>query len=310
MRILVYGAGVLGCYLAHVLHRGGNDVTLLARGDWKTIIDRDGLIIRHYLQMKTTVDRIKTIDSLAPKEIYDIVFVVMQYTHLKAVIPILAQNESKVIIFVGNNPNAAETAKDISTDIKKTILFGFQASGGRRENGKLICFRLGGGHMSIGGLNTEDQMAYNTVRQAFSGCSRYNLSFVCDMDAWLKSHAVTILPIVYVVYACNGRLKKAKVRLLRQAVQAISEGYAALNSLGITVLPENSMDLLQKKRNRFLLLLWVACKTPIGRLAASDHAMAAITEMRSLHDAFQTLRKRAGIPTPAWDALTRHMPVD
>ena len=32
MKILIYGAGVLGSYLAHVLVRADNDVTLLARG--------------------------------------------------------------------------------------------------------------------------------------------------------------------------------------------------------------------------------------------------------------------------------------
>ena len=32
MRILVFGAGVLGCNLANNLFRAGKDVTLLARG--------------------------------------------------------------------------------------------------------------------------------------------------------------------------------------------------------------------------------------------------------------------------------------
>ena len=32
MRILVFGAGVLGCNLANDLFRAGEDVTLLARG--------------------------------------------------------------------------------------------------------------------------------------------------------------------------------------------------------------------------------------------------------------------------------------
>ena len=40
MRILVYGAGVLGCELAHVLMQNKkNVVTLLARGEWKEMID-------------------------------------------------------------------------------------------------------------------------------------------------------------------------------------------------------------------------------------------------------------------------------
>ena len=43
MRILVYGAGVLGCELAHVLMQNKkNVVTLLARGEWKEMIDHNG----------------------------------------------------------------------------------------------------------------------------------------------------------------------------------------------------------------------------------------------------------------------------
>ena len=56
MRILVYGAGVLGCELAHVLLQNKkNDVTLLARGEWKERIDQKGLVIRQWAQRKTTV---------------------------------------------------------------------------------------------------------------------------------------------------------------------------------------------------------------------------------------------------------------
>ncbi|MDE6846430.1 MAG: NAD-binding protein [Lachnospiraceae bacterium] len=54
MKILVYGAGVIGCELAHVLKKSGNDVTLLARGEWKETLKKRGLVIRHYLQRKTT----------------------------------------------------------------------------------------------------------------------------------------------------------------------------------------------------------------------------------------------------------------
>ena len=34
MKILTYGAGVLGCNLARNLFHAGKDVTLLARGNW------------------------------------------------------------------------------------------------------------------------------------------------------------------------------------------------------------------------------------------------------------------------------------
>ena len=63
MKKLVYGAGVTGCELAHVLKKDGNDVTLLARGDWKDTLEKQGLVIRHYLQRKTTTDIIKVTDG-------------------------------------------------------------------------------------------------------------------------------------------------------------------------------------------------------------------------------------------------------
>ena len=70
MRILVYGAGVQGCQLAHSLAQNKkNVVTLLARGEWKEVIDQKGLTIRHMLQRKTTVDRMQTTDVLAPGDV-------------------------------------------------------------------------------------------------------------------------------------------------------------------------------------------------------------------------------------------------
>ena len=56
MKVLVYGSGVIGCYLAHVLCTAENDVTLLARGQWKEQLQQNGLRIRHHLQRKTTLD--------------------------------------------------------------------------------------------------------------------------------------------------------------------------------------------------------------------------------------------------------------
>ena len=46
MKILVYGAGVLGCNLARNLFRAGKDVTLLARGNWVEDIRKNGLRIK------------------------------------------------------------------------------------------------------------------------------------------------------------------------------------------------------------------------------------------------------------------------
>ena len=46
MRILVYGAGVLGCNMARDFFKAGRDVTLLARGKWAETIKTNGLCIK------------------------------------------------------------------------------------------------------------------------------------------------------------------------------------------------------------------------------------------------------------------------
>ena len=45
MKVLVYDAGVIGGQLVHVLSVIENNVTVIARGSWKEMLQRDGLQI-------------------------------------------------------------------------------------------------------------------------------------------------------------------------------------------------------------------------------------------------------------------------
>ena len=73
MKILIYGAGVLGSHIAHVLCSAGHDITVLARGKRLSALKQNGLVIRHYLQLRTTVDRIKVTDKLDRNDEYELV---------------------------------------------------------------------------------------------------------------------------------------------------------------------------------------------------------------------------------------------
>ena len=169
MRILVYGAGVQGCELAHrLLQNKKNVVTMLARGEWKERLDQRGLVIRHWAQCRTTVDRVATIDTLAPDDCYDLVFVTMQAGQLPDVLPILKQNRSEYFVFVGNDPHAVEVMQAMQRPADK-IAFGFQSSGGHRDVDKVVSAHVGvdmtiGGATAIGNqLNVVVQGNHNTV---------------------------------------------------------------------------------------------------------------------------------------------------
>jgi 2-dehydropantoate 2-reductase len=90
LKILVYGAGVLGSYLTHALAKSTNEISVLARDKRYTQLKEDGVVIRHHFQRKTTVDQVRIVEQLPADEYYDLIFVVMKYHQFPSVLPILA----------------------------------------------------------------------------------------------------------------------------------------------------------------------------------------------------------------------------
>lgn len=310
MRILVYGAGVLGCELAHVLTQNKkNVVTLLARGEWKEMIDQKGLVIRHWVQRKTTIDRVQTVDALAPEDFYDLIFVVMQAGQLPEVLPILKENRSQYFVFVGNDPHAKEILQYLQRPADK-VAFGFQNSAGRRERDHVISVHTGVG-MTVGGATTPLSGAFRIrLKTAFDGV-KYKLTFYGDMDEWLKCHIALILPVCYVCYACNGDLTRATRQQRGAILDAAYEACLMLKDAGIPVNDKDNTDVFRQGssgRRQMEAMVFVMAKTPLGRLCASDHAMHAVPEMQYLDEAFEALRRQTGTAMPMWENLRQQMP--
>lgn len=310
MRILVYGAGVLGCELAHVLMQNKkNVVTLLARGEWREMIDQKGLVIRHWAQHKTTTEHIKTIDTLAPDDFYDLVFVVMQAGQLPDVLPVLKANKSTYFVFVGNNPHAKQVLEFMQRPADK-IAFGFQGTAGHREHDHVVSVYMNPG-MTVGGATTPLSGTFRTrLKTAFDG-AKYKLTFYSDMDEWLKCHIALILPVCYVCYACNGDLHRATKQQRGAILDAAYEACLMLKDAGIPVNDAENTDCYKPGapgRRRMEAMVFAMAKTPLGKLCASDHAMHAVAEMKYLDEAFEALRKQAGTAMPMWEKLRTDMP--
>ena len=80
MRILVYGAGVLGCNLANNLYHAKKDVTLLARGAWAKQLKQNGLHMKKTFHLRESVSRVPVITQLESNDCYDVIFVMVRYT--------------------------------------------------------------------------------------------------------------------------------------------------------------------------------------------------------------------------------------
>lgn len=122
MRILVFGAGVLGCNLAKNLFCDGKDVTLLARGRWAEEIRENGLRIKNQLSPRISVSRVPVVTELKPEDRYDVIFVAIRYTQIETVLDALRANQTKTIVFVGNNVRASELAALLP---EKNVMFAF-----------------------------------------------------------------------------------------------------------------------------------------------------------------------------------------
>ncbi len=311
MKILIYGAGVIGSYLTHVLCAAGNDVTLLARGGWRETLEQSGLTIYHHLQKKVTRDRPRVIGAL-DREHYDLVFVVMQYQQMAAVLDDLGRVDSSIVVLVGNNMSAGEMERHIRncSAAPQRVLFGFQGTGGRREAERVVCVRFGEAGMTVGGLHKEPSLVEKRrLRSAFAG-TKYRLTWAADMDAWYKCHLAFILPIVYLSYALNCNLKRATGRQIKTGLRAVREGYELLKALGYPILPENTIEKLYGFQGGLsYAVLRIMAKTAIGELAATDHCRSAVAELEALEKAFAALREqRPDFPMPNWDALRKAMP--
>lgn len=302
MRILVFGAGVLGSYLTHVLVRGGNDVTVLARGKRADQLKKDGLVIRHYFQQKNTVDEVRVINELQFDDRYDLIFVVMKYNDFPSILPILAENQSQNVVLVGNNADAhgMQNVLQEKSIVKKNIIFGFQISGGlREESGRIICTR-GGGQMVLGSLDGDIPIK-PLLEKAFKHV-KYKLAYHNDMDAWLKSHIVTIVALNSISYLNDGDPKKVSKdkKLLKQAIFVMDEGFQILEKLGYTITPANQVNLIRKHRQVVYYGLKVIHKLPFMKWVGGS-----FSEIVALYDSFDKLKQQLNIPTPHWDELEK-----
>ena len=74
MKILILGAGALGSLMADELLRVGHEVTLLARGGRYRELKEQGLVVRHYLQLRTSRTKPEVVDKVPEGVAYDAAF--------------------------------------------------------------------------------------------------------------------------------------------------------------------------------------------------------------------------------------------
>lgn len=299
MRILVFGAGVLGCNLARNFFNSKKDVTLLARGKWAEEIKNNGLRIKNQLFPHTSTTHIPVITELKSDDIYDVIFVTIRYTQINSIIETLRKNQTKNIVFVGNNTRANETALLLSD---KNVMFAFSNSAGHRESDKVVSVDLK--KITIGQLAGAESNE-KLIRQIFDG-TKYKVKYEPNMGDYLLCHAAFIVPVVFACYKTDGNLKKLKknVAYFTKMIDANIEGYRAIKNAGHEILPSDDKEFEGEKYKKTCLRFFkLMCSTALGKICASDHAMNAIDEMKALNNDLKEFFDDNNAKYPTWKEL-------
>ena len=299
MKILIYGAGVLGCNLARNLFRAGKDVTLLARGKWAEEIKKNGLRIKDKFSLRTSVSHVPVVTALAPDERYDVIFVIMRYTQLDSILDALRANHTKNIVFVGNNVRAKELAASLP---EKNVLFAFALSAGHRESERVVSIDLK--KITIGQLRS-DPSNEKLIGKIFDN-TKYKVVYEPNMEDYLLCHAAFVIPAAFACYKTDGNLKKLKgnTAYLNRLIEANIEGYRAIRNAGHEILPKSDQNFESEAyRKTCLRFFRLMCATSLGKLCASDHAMNAVDEMSALNRDLKAFFDEIGADYPVWREL-------
>lgn len=307
MKILVYGAGNMGCLYAAKLQQGGEDVALLARGPRLDRLRASGIVLEDTATGERTETRVDVVENLAPTDAFDLVVVALPKHRVAEVLPVLARNQ-RVSSFLFMCNNAEGPSKWIDALGEDRVLLGFPGAAAV-DDGAVIRYLVTSKSeqaTTVGEVDGKRSERIVRIRDAFQGAG-FPSEICSNMDAWLKTHVARIIPTANALYMAGGDLSTlAQREILRLLVRAIGEGFAVLQSLGVPLTPSNHRVFTWLPESLLLVIM--------RRMVASEqfaiktgHALEARAEMGLLADEFRTLAMQTDVPTPAIDALSAHI---
>lgn len=241
MKILVYGAGVLGCLHAVRLHEAGHDVSLLARGERLVALRRHGVRIVEGDGADVRTVPVPVVER--PDPAYDLILVLVRTHQVDAVVRSLTDVDGDVLFLL----NWAAGAEPLETALgRDRVLLGFPVIGGGTMDGHVVRARPSGGiarfvQLPIGGTTAR----LEPISRAFRAAG-IRVKAEPRMDAWLTTHAAFEVPLGQAVHAAGGpealaddpRAVRAMIHRLRETLpaQPVPRAFTALRVLPTSLL--------------------------------------------------------------------------
>ena len=306
MKILLYGAGVIGSIYAAKLYEAGVDTTLLARGKRYKKVKQHGVIIQDVLSGKQTISQIPLTQELASADFYDLIIVTVRLDQLESVIATLNANlYTPAIMFMLNNPDNLNHLNQAFPG--KKIILAFPGAGGTYKNNQIDYVQIKEQKTTIGNIDNDSNNLIQNI-QAILKQAGFKVELSTNMEAWLKVHAVFMTCVSAAIIKENGssiQLGKNK-RSVQIMVRSIYEGFKACENLGLPIQPANLKMIFMTMPQWFSVWYWQkAMQGKTGTLAMAPHINSEKGEMQLLARKVLEIVHGSSISTPLLDGLLK-----
>jgi 2-dehydropantoate 2-reductase len=306
VKILVYGAGVIGTLYAARLQDGGNRVTVVARGQRLADIRRYGLALEDVVGHGRSTTQVDTTERLGPNDQHDTALIAVRRDQMASVVPELTANHRiRTLVFMLNNPTgSSDLAQALGRD---RVLLGFPGAGGTRDGHLVRYAMIAQQPTTLGELDGQRTARLRKLVETFRQCG-FPTTTSRDMDAWLKAHAFFVTAVSGAIYMAEGdchRLSEDKATMALMA-KGVREGYSAVRALGLSVEPFALRVLFTWLPPAFAIYYWRRFfASEMADYVFGRHARAASGEMRELANDCRSLLEKSRIEAPALRQLYR-----
>ena len=297
-RVLVIGAGVNGCAVATYLFRGGVDLTVLARGQRYEELCREGIIIENPFNRKRTITKVPVIDLLTPEDNYDFILVIVRKNQTYDLLPLLAQNKSPSIVFMGNNLLGPGDFVEVLG--KDRVMMGSVCAAGKREGSLIRAMVIKSVPIPFGEIDGRVTPRLEQLVEIFCQ-GGFKAKMTRDIVDTQLTHGVGVSIIAGLVLKHGGSVKSlaGAGEDLKLYVAARREGVKLIRAAGHQVIPKSESLLAFLPVFLQVLGMRLLLNSKFGMVGLEYHISQAPDEIQQMIHELGVLVAQSSLPLPA-----------
>ena len=280
MRILIFGAGVIGSLYAALLAEAGYDVSIYARGRRLESLTQEGLLYKRKGKIRKAP--IRVLSKIEEEDLYDLVFLTVRENQLHAALEELRKNGSPIIVTMVNSLETYDQWEAICG--KGRIIPAFPGAGGGFDGGVLdaaLTPRLIQ-PTTFGKTDGKERALAGVLHRAKIPCQ-----IVSDMHAWQLCHLAMVVPIADAYYAAADPEHAGRdAALMRKTAKQIRDNLSAIAARKIRLSPWKMQVFRLLPTPLVGWILGFVFQSSLGDRFMYRHSMKAPDEMRQLHEQF------------------------